>query len=466
MKTYDSDSFPNDAVTLVHDLLRTLQSSNSHIIPSTLSSCLLTRKKLESPLLNVAEQNTMILTDILNLLAISYPNEARLLRGRFWQGRTVKEMILAEEPTALSERSLFNLQQQALEHFTMLLVEQEQRCRQQQSSRILQRLNVSNTHPLFGVEQVSEQVLGYLNDVRHHPIISLKGIGGIGKTTLADHLVRQHVQQQSALQDVIWISAKQEYLTTEGINAVKTQIRLENLFDELGNKLRDQDVLRLPLAQKVEKLSTLLRSAPYLVVFDNLENVEDFRQLIPWLEHLVLPTQFLLTARETIPSLTNVTQLEVNQLGKDDACALIEHIAQQKEVANCDTEAVYDLVGGNPLAIILLVSQMSELPVQRVLERVRLGEMTDLYNFIFSNAWSLLSSSEKGLLFTIQRVGDQADWEWLAMVSEQPVSNMEHDLQRLRSLSLVQIQHTIEGLPLYSIHRLTSTFLRGKLSRL
>jgi hypothetical protein len=218
--------------------------------------------------------------------------------------------------------------------------------------------------------------------------------------------------------------------------------------------------MRLPLARKVERLAGVLRAAPYLVVLDNLENVEDFRQLAPWLARLAGPTQFLLTARETVPALTAITQIDLCEMARCAALELIQFIAEEKSVGSFDPQLVYDLVGGNPLAIILIISQMQVLPPDQVLASVRLGSTTDLYTYIYWQSWRVLSEGAQRVLFTIQRAGDQADWSWLAMTGELDDSALAAALQSLLDLSLVQPQMDISGQRAYAIHRLTSTFLR------
>src|SRR5690606_20307901 len=125
-----------------------------------------------------------------------------------------------------------------------------------------------------------------------------------------------------------------------------TQIQLEMLFDDLGHKLGVCEVLRLPLAQKIDRLAPLLRSDPYLVVIDNLETVEDFQRLAPWLERLAGPTRFLLTSREVLPALTTVTRLELGELNREASLALIEAAAQDRAIGDFNPEALYALAGG------------------------------------------------------------------------------------------------------------------------
>jgi hypothetical protein len=458
MSTPVDVALPIIPVDELHTLLRHLDDPAVLARSGLIEMALVKRQQQTQPGLTPAAALHTVLTDSLDHLD---PALADLLDGRFWEGLTVVEMLHQGRPEPQSERRFYEQQNRAIERFALLLAEQERLCRRQQAHHpLLARLPLPSYQQLFGQEQVVEQLIAYLHDPHRHPIISLKGIGGIGKTTVADYAIRQRLTTGAPLHDLVWISAKQEYLTGSGIVGARTGIRLEQLLDELGRKVGLEEVNRLPLAQKVERLAKTLRAAPYLVVLDNLESVEDFRLVAPWLAQLAGPTQFLLTARETVPALTGVTQVELGELTPGPALDLIQYTATHKRVNGFDPHDLYRLVGGNPLAILLVVSQLAHLPVGQVLAGVRRGSTADLYTYIYWNSWTILGEIEQELLFALQRSGDQADWDWLLMAAPWDEAALARALHHLIDLSLVQEQASGEGQRIYAIHRLTSTFLR------
>lgn len=457
------DIEPAFGVEELHQALRNLREPARLNHSPLARSTLVARQLRTQPGLPVADAVAAALRDGLDMLERETPALANLLHGRFWEGHSVQEMLRAERPERQSERRFFEQQRRAIERLAALLTKQEHACRQElPHASLLARLPIPSYERLFGVEGPTAQVVAQLGDPQRYPIISIKGIGGIGKTALADHALRSFLADHAAdntLHDLVWISAKQESLSGSGIIGNRSKLRLDILFNELGQKLGIDEVLRLPLAQKVERLASVLRADRYLVVLDNLETVEDFRQLAPWLARLATPTQFLLTAREVVPALTTVSQVDLGELDETAALALIEYTASEKRAVAVDPHAVYQLVGGNPLAILLVVSQMHFLPPHVVLEGVRSGSTEEMYQYIFWNAWSVLAEAAQEVLFVIQRAGDEADWAWLAMATGWPAGNLEQALRQLDALSLVQPQRDAEGQPLYTIHRLTSTFL-------
>lgn len=452
-------------VEQLHHALRHLNVSSQLTQLPLLTSHLVKQHQLAHPELSPPQVLHVLLTTLLAQLAVEQPKAADLLHGRFWEELTVAEMVQVNRPEAQSARRFYQQQEQALSYLALLWEQTEaQTKRAQHREQLISRLPMPTYDRLFGIDSVVDCLLHVLHDPNHHFILSLKGIGGIGKTALADYTVRHFLAEDDGLQDLVWISAKQEHLTPSGINGIgngsATQIRLEHIFDELGYKLGLPEVLRLPLDQKVEKLAGCLRVAPHLVVIDNLETIADFQRLIPWLTRLASPTKFLLTSRVTIPSLMRVTAVELNELDRAASLALIESIAASKEVHDCDVARVHEVVGGNPLAIILLVSQMQTVPPAEVLKSVQAGSTEEIYRYIYWRSWRALTLPAQELLFAIQRAGDVADWEWLMLVSEAPAKTVQEALGQLVDLSLVQPQRGSAGQRTFAIHRLTSTFLR------
>ncbi len=458
-KSASTTSLPTDPIDQLRHLLRDRRQPAKLNTSPWLTAASVQFKQQQQPELTPTTALLTLLDETLAALTTTQPHLADLLRGRFWDGLTVDEMVIQQRPEPQSTRRFHQQQDQALHAFAQRLAQNEV-YRQQAAVHLQRHLPIPTYARLFGITPLAEQFQHYLADPQRYPIISIKGIGGIGKTALADSVLRQFLHHNHHWHDLIWISAKQEDLTVSGIQGVRTRIRVEMLFDELGQKLNLPDLPRFPLAQKLAKLAEILRAQPYLVVFDNLESVEDFRQLVPLLTQLAVPTQFVLTARTTVPALNTVTAVELGELDRATAYALILHVAEKKAVSACNPAHVYRLVGGNPLAIMLVVSQMAFLPAARVLAGVQTGETADLYRYIYQQAWSILDKTAQDLLFAIQRVGDEADYTWLRMATMFPPATLDGALRQLHELSLVQLQHRGNGRPRYAIQRLMSTFLR------
>lgn len=119
---------------------------------------------------------------------------------------------------------------------------------------------------IFGIDAIANEISEYLQNEERHHIISLQGIGGIGKTALANHIVRTLAQEQVNFVEIFWVSARQTRLTYAGITGSRIYVSLEKLFDDLVGMMGLTDVKRLSLHQKIDRLVPIFRTNPYLVV--------------------------------------------------------------------------------------------------------------------------------------------------------------------------------------------------------
>lgn len=327
---------------------------------------------------------------------------------------------------------------------------------------LLQWLPLPTYERLFGIETVCEEVTKYLDLSNHHEIISIQGIGGIGKTALADYAVRSWISNAPNVQDILWVSAKQQGIYQGGITGSKIRINLNTLFNDIGDMLGDEKVLRQPLPQKVKRLAGQFRDKPYLVIIDNLEAVEDFGGLTQLLANLAGPTKFILTSREDVPDLAPVTYVQLNELNKEASLELIEYTAIKKGVDGFKAEDVYKLVGGNPLAIVLAVSQMQEIPPSQILTGIKLGKIEEIYRYVYWNAWHALSPDARKILLTVQRSGNKATWASIKRRTKLAPEELIVSTQQLIRFSLIQPPRPSTETGSYAIHQLTSTFLRAE----
>lgn len=448
----------------LHDALQTLHSptrlATSALLGLPVAQAYQKRKTTLTP--THALRN--LLGELLNELSKEHPQLADLLRGRFWEGLTVDEMLARNRPEAQSPRRFQNKQKEALEHLSQIWQEASLRLQEdERRQRLLANLPEASYLSLFGAECWVEQALDTLCNPKGEAILAIKGNGGIGKTALADCIVRRLIAEGETFANLAWISAKQEYLQENGIHPLSTNtsgVSLVEIFEQLVQMLNLHEVSGRTIQQQIAALSPILHSQPYLIVIDNLESVCDFEQLTPLLAKLVRPTRFILTSRMTTRSMIPIHTLEIDELKKNEALQLVEHMAQQKHVEDYDPETIYDVVGGNPLAIILTVSQMKHIPAQQVLGQLCSHAGDSLYRYIYWNSWRLLEPTSKDLLFTIQRAGDQADWRWLSMGHADSLPQLQNAIEELFDFSLINLRQRKNGNQSYGIHRLTSTFLR------
>jgi hypothetical protein len=207
-----------------------------------------------------------------------------------------------------------------------------------------------------------------------------------------------------------------------------------------------------------------------LIVIDNLESVGDVDMLLPALTPLARPTRFLLTSRRTMSRHPAVSCRPVSSLSFDDSRALVEselhrhgwNVALKRE----DMAALYEVVGGAPLALKLVTSQMSRWPLSVLIDdmrRARRRAPESLYTFIYQRTWLALDDHARQLLIsclTIAPDGEAIDW--LRLMSFLPPDEFDGALDQLLTYSLLQLAGLPDS-PRYRLHRLTTTFLQTEI---
>ena len=146
----------------------------------------------------------------------------------------------------------------------------------------------------------------------------------------------------------------------------------------------------------------------------------------------------------------------------------IEFGAQLKETwrETAVIQSIYDISGGNPLALKLVVSLADVLPLPQILADLthnRVGPIEDLYRHIYWQAWHTLTPHAQALLQAMPLVAASGalpeQMKMMAGLEDDAFWTAVHELS---TRSLLEIQGTIHQRR-YNIHRLTETFLRTEI---
>jgi hypothetical protein len=277
--------------------------------------------------------------------------------------------------------------------------------------------------------------------------------------------------ESEAFADVLWVSAKQTQLLPSGeLHALdKPVLTFDELLTRLAAQLGRNDLSARSPQEREVALQTIFSTASHLIVIDNLETMTDYQTLIPRLRPLAGASRFLITSRHSLRQLPGVQVCTVPALSRDDSLALLRHELERLGRAPAPEamlDAIYQAVGGLPLALKLIAAQLGHLPLSYLLEGLRAacGQSAEaLYTFIYRRTWSLLDEQSKQLLLSMLLVSPEGeDLEWLRLASAMPDVQITCGLARLMDFSLVQAAGPLDR-PLYRMHRLTITFLQSDL---
>lgn len=405
-----------------------------------------------------------LLLQALTIMEDRYDFElAHLLRRRFLENTPVA--LVANEKN-IAEATAHKKQRQAIEQLADILADQERQARQAVTIVLEQRLNLPAQTDLFGIDSYLQQLFDTLLSPEGAYLIAIEGLGGIGKTALANAAVRQ-IALTYYFQEIAWVSAKQqEFWPGLGLQPTgQPALDSETLADSLLAQLGEEALRTVSPQQKMALLTERLKAQSYLVVIDNLETIIDFESLLPFLARLANPTKFLLTSR-VMPPQAGIAPIRLTDLNRADTLALLRHEADVRQMVSLaeaseeQLDRIYQVIGGHPLALKLVVGQLHSLPLAQVLDslqQARGQKVDDLYNFIYRQAWQMLTEPSRQLLLVMPLV-QNGTIEQLATTSQLTQDDLPDALEQLITLSLLEVSGTIDQRR-YRIHRLTETFL-------
>ncbi len=296
-----------------------------------------------------------------------------------------------------------------------------------------------------GREAEVAQIIRTLRPYPHsqYPLITVDGVGGVGKTALALHVANYYLRQFGSLSPderfdaIVWTSAKQSILTSEGIRPRRPALRtLDDICRTIAVTLNFIDKLHFPLMEDdLEIVRHALTQKRTLLVVDNLETVDD-ESVMAFLREVPAPTKVVVTTRHRVDVAYPVRLVGMLWC---DALKLIEHECGKKSVrlTDVETKRLFTRTGGLPLAIVWTIGQMGiGHNVNAVLDR--LGDAKgDVAHFCFGTSVDKIRDSPAcRLLLALALFDHGASREELGDIADLSEVDRDEGLAELEKLSL------------------------------
>lgn len=224
-----------------------------------------------------------------------------------------------------------------------------------------------------------------------HFVVTIDGIGGVGKSALALELAYGYRDHDAALPPaerfaaIVWVSAKRTLLTAGGIQQRRQAFTtLDDLFREVAMVLEQPAIMQAPVEARRGLVEHALAAQRSLLIVDNLETVDD-EELLSFLRELPDPTKAIVTTRHRIDiayaiRLTGMPHADALQLMQ------VECAAKGVTLSPAQMDDLEHRSGGVPLAIQWSIGLMSlGHSVATVLRRLGSGQ-SDIARFCFAES--------------------------------------------------------------------------------
>lgn len=434
-------------------------------VPLLLKQSLLLRLKIsetDEPLESVWRMvcNKVLLAAIERLAEVN-PVGAKILRCRYADDLQVNEIV---PELALDRHQIRRREKKAVQDLTRLLLEQEESLRQARLFQLLQGLSKAPSYDqLFGADETVAQLATELLAQDRSWLVVVTGMGGIGKTAVTDQTIR------SLAANLYFEQILAEYLTT-------SDIQLEKLLRLLATQVGLPAQSGMTDDAVAEELSRIFKARPWLIWVDGFE--ADILHLAEGLSKLANPSKFILTSRHRptggpffVKPLTALSSKAAADLLRDHArrTGRLEMAAAPDELI----DTIYEKVGGNPLALKLVVGLSDKHAISTILRdltEVKVEQQIEhMYRHIYWKAWQALGQEAQTVLKVMPMIpssgkAELADIAGFCGYAGLDLRTVSAALDDLFERSLVEAHGSPwDGEKWYGIHSLTRTFLQTEI---
>ncbi len=253
--------------------------------------------------------------------------------------------------------------------------------------------------------ELEEQLI----DFERHPIVTLTGRGGIGKTSVALQVIDELVKsEQCPYEVIVWFSARDVDLLHTGPKNVRPQgLSVDDFAEEYVRLLAPHGNSEKNFSAK-EYLAKELRGesiGPTLFVFDNFETTNSPIEVFRWLDtYIRCPNKILITSRGR--GFTGDFEVQVHGMSDTEAGELIDQAASAAHVKHLITDEYRDELiaesNGHPYVIKLLIGELSRGGGLKKPERI-LASQGEVLTALFERSYNRLSPGAKRVFLTLCR---------------------------------------------------------------
>ncbi|MHB8629353.1 MAG: NB-ARC domain-containing protein [Aggregatilineales bacterium] len=291
-----------------------------------------------------------------------------------------------------------------------------------------------------------------------HPVITLVGRGGIGKTWLALWVLHQ-VSQSNRFDAILWFSARDIDLLPEGPKYVQPDVLTEDEIAKMFVKLLGPAQAKEKGFNRIQYLSDSLTTSGVgrlLFVFDNFETVRSPAGIYSWLDsHIRTPNKILITTRHR--DFKADYPVEVRGMTEPEFEELVDTTASSLGIRLLLTEdylrELYGESDGHPYVVKVLLGEVAKagkiIPVERIT-----ANKERILEALFERTYSGLSPVAQRIFMTLSNWRSIIPQLALEAVLLRPANermDVVEGIEELRKSSFLEVTPSTEDQQLFLV---------------
>lgn len=267
-----------------------------------------------------------------------------------------------------------------------------------------------NEKTFYGRENQLQEIFKNLSARNRNYLISITGIGGVGKSALAIEVARRCLEgdlpnnissDDIQFDSYVWTTAKENHFydnrTYQNSSCKST---LEEIILEIIRVLDPEQYGELPeFDRQRAKVLDLLNKYKVLLIVDNMETIQDER-VMSFLKNDIAgtpATKVIVTDRRNVQTTTTIS---LPRLNDDEAENLINNELELYEIkiSEDSKSELVRVTNGIPIVIMWSIGQIRNSDVETVINKIKNSDYKELSEFLFKTSYNNLTDNSKRIL--------------------------------------------------------------------